>query len=441
MNHDPFAALNSEQTIIKPKLGRDTVAQKPLARTTESRELDEIKQRLSSSPPTHRHATLSDFASPFLRIAFLLSQTSLKREQLSILQSIFIQALDQLERTLNQAGVDNEQRLATRYLLSTYLDESVANTPWGNNSAWSEYSLLLHYFRETWGGEKVFALLSRFQEQPEKYYEPLRLFHLVLSLGFKGKYHVMQSGDQKHSQLRTELCQTLNRIKQAPKKIAVGWQTQVTPNNKVLSQLPVWLIPTVCLGLCLVFFTSLYFQLNNRSDAVFEQIASLRVTAPDLIRPEPTPAQKTLGEFLNERLSGEIENHNLAIDYQNGYWVITLVGDGLFESGSDQISDQYKPTLETVSQTLQATSGEIRVVGHTDSTPIRSLKYPSNWHLSSARADEVSRYLAKHVEGSRLNSEGAGASEPIASNKTAQDRAMNRRVELWLSDPTQSAIL
>lgn len=441
MSHDPFAAFNSEQTIIKPSLGRQKTTNNSAIKPNNSKGIADIQRLLHSPWSSSKGTTLSDMAGPFLRVSLQLDRISLERIQLPELKTIFVQALDKLESNLVASGRPNETRLATRYLVCTYLDEAVANTPWGGQSAWSQHSLLLHYFRETWGGEKVFILLDRFQEQPERNDELLRLFHLALSLGFKGKYHVLQDGNQLHTQLRAELAHTLNRTQKAPDNISLHWSTKITPKNRVLQQTPIWLVPAFCLTVGLIFFSNLYFQLNTQSDEVFEQVSMLKIAAPDLPRPEPTQAQKTLGEFLNERLAPEIQKGNLTVQYQNGYWVITLLGDGLFESGSDQINKAYQSTLDNVSNTLSATSGEIKVVGHTDSTPIRSLRYPSNWHLSSARANEVSNYLTNRVEKTRLSSEGAGAGEPLASNKTSEGRAMNRRVELWLSDPTQSAIL
>jgi type VI secretion system protein ImpK len=443
MNHDPFLSLNSEQTLIKPNLGRGNLAPKPndASQTKNAQGLSEIQKLFAQKNRLVAQADLSMATGPFLRAGSTLQRISLEKIQLKALNTLLTQALDQLEIDLAGTGRNSEQRLAIRYLLCTYLDEMAANTSWGTQGSWAEHSLLLHYFKETWGGEKVYALLNRFQEQPEKYHDLLKLFHLILSLGFKGRYHVMQSGAQLHEKLRAELASTLERTEPAPAIIAPRWQTDITPRNRVLQQIPIWLTPALCFAIGLGLFTSMYFHLNSRSDDLFQQISMLQVKAPELERPEPTAAQKSLGEFLNERLAPEVAKGNLSIDYKNGHWVITLMGDGLFGSGSDQINTLYEPTLEAVSLALEATSGDIRVMGHTDSTPIRSLQYPSNWHLSGARANQVSSYLSRNIESNRLNAQGAGASEPISSNKTAQGRAMNRRVELWLSDPTQSTYL
>ena len=75
--------------------------------------------------------------------------------------------------------------------------------------------------------------------------------------------------------------------------------------------------------------------------------------------------------------------------------------------------------------------GHVLVLGHTDNRPIRSVRYPSNWHLSQARADAAARLLLPRLgDPERLRTEGRADSEPVASNQTPEGRASNRRVEI-----------
>src|SRR5690625_7301960 len=75
----------------------------------------------------------------------------------------------------------------------------------------------------------------------------------------------------------------------------------------------------------------------------------------------------------------------------------------------------------------------ITVEGHTDSVPIRSARFPSNWELSGARAGSVVRYLeANGIHSERLRAVGYADTRPLGSNDTVQGRASNRRVELTI---------
>jgi chemotaxis protein MotB len=78
----------------------------------------------------------------------------------------------------------------------------------------------------------------------------------------------------------------------------------------------------------------------------------------------------------------------------------------------------------------------ISVEGHTDNIPISTAQFPSNWELSAARAISVVRLLQQRgIDGQRLRAIGYADSLPLQSNDTAEGRAVNRRVNLVLSEP------
>jgi outer membrane protein OmpA-like peptidoglycan-associated protein len=99
-----------------------------------------------------------------------------------------------------------------------------------------------------------------------------------------------------------------------------------------------------------------------------------------------------------------------------------------FDTDSDRIKEESKPTLDKIVALLKAEPGwKLTIEGHTDSTA--SMEY--NQRLSERRAAAVSSYLAAAgIDGSRLSSVGYGATRPVAANDTPLGRAQNRRVEL-----------
>jgi OOP family OmpA-OmpF porin len=102
-----------------------------------------------------------------------------------------------------------------------------------------------------------------------------------------------------------------------------------------------------------------------------------------------------------------------------------------FEWNSTRLTPPSQQTLDQVAQALNAQPGiRVEVAGYTDSTG--PLAY--NMKLSQGRADSVRDYLtSKGVSGSSLTSHGYGPEDPIASNKTSEGRAQNRRVEFKLT--------
>ena len=77
--------------------------------------------------------------------------------------------------------------------------------------------------------------------------------------------------------------------------------------------------------------------------------------------------------------------------------VVTLRGDGLFDPGSTTVKDRYVPVLTRIADALNQVEGPVLVTGHTDSSPIRTVRFPSNCHLSQERADVVKSMLAARL--------------------------------------------
>lgn len=128
---------------------------------------------------------------------------------------------------------------------------------------------------------------------------------------------------------------------------------------------------------------------------------------------------------------------------------IRVVGDRfvfqselLFNSGSAELGPEGKVQIAGLAETLKGIASEIpdeinwilRVDGHTDSRPIRSSFYPSNWELSTARAISVVRYLSQRgVPPSRLGAMGFGEFQPIDIGTDEISFRRNRRIELKLT--------
>ena len=107
---------------------------------------------------------------------------------------------------------------------------------------------------------------------------------------------------------------------------------------------------------------------------------------------------------------------------------LIMPGNITFDTNKSTIKPNFYTTLNKVAQTLtEDNKSAILVTGYTDSTGNDSINIP----LSQARAQAVANYLAgQGVPRTRINAQGLGASNPIASNATAEGREHNRRVEI-----------
>ncbi|MET0339366.1 MAG: flagellar motor protein MotB [Polyangiales bacterium] len=152
-------------------------------------------------------------------------------------------------------------------------------------------------------------------------------------------------------------------------------------------------------------------------------------------------------ETIRQRLAS-----NLASALSGGRVTLVERGDGLvvrlrdaafFEPAKAALRREVLPDLYQVGQSLRDLTNEIRIEGHTDTMPIRTSVYRSNWELSAARGAAVLDELVRHsrIHESRLSIGGYGSQRPIASNDTADGRSQNRRVDIVVLNHARGASL
>lgn len=138
-----------------------------------------------------------------------------------------------------------------------------------------------------------------------------------------------------------------------------------------------------------------------------------------------------------ERAIGETLPAEWIVIRRGRHWLeVEIRTDLLFASGAAELAAQAMPVIDQLGGILQAFPNPIHVEGYTDTIPINTLLFPSNWELSAARAATVvRRFAALGVNPARMTVIGLGEQRPVAPNDSLQGRNRNRRVVLVVLDP------
>jgi len=112
--------------------------------------------------------------------------------------------------------------------------------------------------------------------------------------------------------------------------------------------------------------------------------------------------------------------------------IVSLKEAGFFDPGQARIKPSAYDLINTIAEAMTQYNNPLRLEGHTDSTPISTAQFPSNWELSAARATNAVQYLIKYfdIDPNKISATGYGEFRPVADNATPEGRAKNRRVDL-----------
>ena len=137
-------------------------------------------------------------------------------------------------------------------------------------------------------------------------------------------------------------------------------------------------------------------------------------------------------KILSEELKKEIAAGRIQISMQARGLVVSFNQAALFASGEDVISRDAYEGLEKVASAIAKMPNPVRLEGHTDSTPINTERFHSNWELSAARSIAILELLSNKfgVPRGRLSIAGYADTAPVASNETEEGRARNRRADI-----------
>lgn len=343
-------------------------------------------------------------------------------------QRLLLANIREFERGAGVAGVPIETVIGARYCLCTVVDEAAAQTPWGGSGVWPKFSLLVALHNETWGGEKFFQLLAKLVQTPHQHIDLIELMYFCLMLGFEGRYRVIENGRSQLETLKARLLALIESTRgDRSSALSIRWKGEERKAAPPWTMVPLWVATALALLLAFLLFLWFNYRLAAQSDALFASINSIRF--PKAIAAVAAVDKPRLRQFLEP----EIREGLVEVIDQADRSTIILRGDGLFDPASTNVKPRYVQVIERVAIALNEVPGRVVVYGYTDTSPIRTARFPSNWHLSQERAQSVSEMLVRTVRDStRVRAEGRGEADPVATNATSEGKARNRRVEIIL---------
>lgn len=190
--------------------------------------------------------------------------------------------------------------------------------------------------------------------------------------------------------------------------------------------------------------------LKAKSDSLSRNIGDLRQKVADLetenkkLRDDIVALQKVKEEKVKEvsstyeqllqNMKSEIAQGQVTISELKGKLTVNMEAAILFDSGKADVKPDGIAILLKMIPTLKGVKDKaIRIEGHTDNVPIRSVQFPSNWELSASRAINVAKYLQQQgLDPAMLSAAAFAEYKPVADNDTREGRAKNRRIEITL---------
>ncbi len=384
-------------------------------------------------------------ANPIMRAAGPLLQL-LGRLRVSLLRASFASLMEQVaeaikffEKDIRSAGISEQQANGAKYVLCATADDIVQHIPTDDRHVWTQYSMLSRFFGERIGGVRFFDILNQAKLDPLVNYPLLELQHACLALGFQGLYRPQAGGLATLQQIQRDLYETLRRVRpRVTRDLSPRWQGQSLAINPDRVRVPTWVVASVAVALLFALFITLRILLAGSAEQVAEATAVLhpldkldikrRVVVATPPPPPPPPAPQL------ERIRKELKIGDCSVVDQTAKQIIIRLCDQVtFDPAQAIVKDQFKPIAARIAALLDKEEGVITIVGHTDNTPMKTVRFPSNFELSVARAQAVATLIRSGLsDPGRVKVVGRGPDVPIASNATPEGRAKNRRVEVMI---------
>lgn len=183
--------------------------------------------------------------------------------------ALLIEEIDAFTQNAAKQNVENSQVLVARYLLCTFLDELICTTHWGKNNDWARDSLLGHFYRETYGGEKFFQLLTKLLASPANNIHLLEFMYVCISLGFEGKYRIQTRGKMELDAIRENLFKQIKTVQGRQAQTFYTEPKVSSQKHHYVYKAPYLVLIIGVIAIVTIVYASLSISLNAQEKKLF----------------------------------------------------------------------------------------------------------------------------------------------------------------------------
>ena len=343
-----------------------------------------------------------------------------------------LQAFDRRGRAL---GVPADQLRQSHYALCAALDDAVLNTPWGSEGRWREEPLAKSLHRDDNAGRGFFDQLRALRDALPVSLPVLELMYVCLSLGMAGPYRTSPDGAAQLDRIRHHVFELIGRnTPPFPASLApdaTGVDARFAPSR---AGIPVWVAAAAALAVVAGAYVWLLLGLNQASDDIYAAALMAPPAAmPALAQPPaPPPPPEPPVQGAADRLRTELADlPDIQVGGGPAAVILQVPARLLFPQPNATLDNVA--VIDRLAHALQTQSGPIQIYAYTDARPARSVKFPSAFALSAARAKVLAEALGRTLpDPKRITAQGRADADPIAPNNTAEGREKNNRIEIML---------
>jgi type VI secretion system protein ImpK len=369
-------------------------------------------------------------AGPLLSLGVTISQSSYQAD-VEALRARAVEAVRTFEAQAKRGGAEADQVRIARYIVCTFVDTAVFQTPWGGHNVWGARSLLVTFEKEAQGGEKFFAILEQTCKTPDRYLDLIELQYVCLALGFQGRYRGDPEGRTTLQVLQERLYRLIRDKRPGiGSTLAAHWKGLSEPKATVWRVVPWWVVASAAALVVLGTYIFLHTRLSEAAAPTARLLANRGLDIGYQPQPPPPVPSRLKTLLAPQERAGELK-----IEEFGKRTLVTLMSPEMFRSGDARLVPGHEALFAAIGRALEAVPGRIMIIGHTDDQPLRSFRYADNIELSRARAIAVAQLIKPELSNaSRIEWSGVGSTQPrFEPASLAENRARNRRVEIELS--------